>query len=390
MFLEVLSARCTELRHLSLISPMLFLIALEATSVANASMPTLSSQEFLQVYAGRESQETASKLSSILGYVAKRNLVPPIEVGFPNVKSPRVEARALSFSAFNLEQGRRMDEILADIQRSMKTQTFRRQSDFIWGSDFLIINEADWGTCRSRFRNVTDDLSKVLGYDSVFGTEFLEVQPARLGLAPGQATKDCPNPLFQSNAPQVTGNAILSRFPIRRVSKIKLPQCHDWFLEQRDGPPGLEERQTRRGSRMALVAQIDLPGGADSDLTVVSAHLENKSWPSCRQGQLEFLLKELSKIKGPMVVGGDFNTWGTRYIEKDLFASAVRAGFSWEANDDQPTFSMAGLPVRLDYFLFRKNDGLHKIWAKTLSAVNSPVVLSDHHPIYSRFQLIPK
>lgn len=385
MGLEILPGWCLRIRRFSAVC----CFVLPTFSYASSGIPILSAEEFQKVYSGKESQQTAHRLNQILGFTMKKTRVPSNAVRFPYRDPARVEARALSVSAFNVEQGRRIDQILHGIG-TRKKRSASLQSELLWNSDVLILNESDWGTCRSQFRNVADEIGAHLGYDHVFGTEFIEVQPARIGLVPGQGTKDCPNPKFQANAPQVTGNAILSRFPIHSVSRINLPACHDWFLEQRDGAIQLEERQTRRGGRMALIASIDLPGGGDNDLTAVSVHLENKSWPGCRQKQLEFLLRALSEIKGPMIVGGDLNTWGTSYVEKSFFESAVRAGFSWEANDNRPTYSLAGLPLRLDYLLFRKGDGLHKTTAMTLSSINSPLRVSDHDPIYSRFQLIPK
>ncbi len=92
------------------------------------------------------------------------------------------------------------------------------------------------------------------------------------------------------------GNAILSRYPIEHARIVRLPVCHDWFGTERPEISALEkakrlaankvfleriEREVRRGGRMALIANVQIPGlpaGLQPD-----AHWLDRQSPAMRQ-----------------------------------------------------------------------------------------------------------
>jgi hypothetical protein len=130
------------------------------------------------------------------------------------------------------------------------------------------------------------------------------------------------------------GNAVLSRYPIKRARIIRLPVCYDWYGKEVKAASKLEqgkrwsarklfqeriEREVRRGGRMALVVDLEVPALPTGTLTVVSVHLENRCAPGCRQRQMKTLLSVIQPIDNPVVLAGDLNTSG-----RDATPTSVR------------------------------------------------------------------
>lgn len=209
----------------------------------------------------------------------------------------------------------------------------RRQAHTLALADVIVLNEADLGMTRSGYRDVARELAEALEMNYAFSVEFVEVDPVNLGTetleVPGD--REAEEVLRRAFAPDraryrgLHGNAVLSRYPIRRARIVPLPVCHDWYRQEQAGVPPLErgrrwagervflsrlQRELRHGGRHALVTELavaPLPAGA---LTVVAAHLESKTTPKCRQRQLRALLEAIREIEGPLVLAGDFNTLG--------------------------------------------------------------------------------
>jgi endonuclease/exonuclease/phosphatase family metal-dependent hydrolase len=200
-------------------------------------------------------------------------------------------------------------------------------------TDVIVLNEADLGMTRTGYRDVARELAEALGMNYAFGVEFVEVDPVNLGTETLEVPDDpeAEAVLRRAFAPDraryrgLHGNAVLSRYPIRRARIVPLPVCHDWYRDEQAGVPPLErgrrwagervflsrlERELRHGGRMALVTELaveQLPAGA---LTVVAVHLESKATPDCRRRQLRAVLEAIREIEGPLVLAGDFNTLG--------------------------------------------------------------------------------
>ena len=99
------------------------------------------------------------------------------------------------------------------------------------------------------------------------------------------------------NAKGFHGNAVFSRWPIRRAGVIRLPEQYNWYFD----------RQKRIGGRLAVYAELDVGG---QPVGAVSIHLENRTHGEGRQAQmaaiLEAVRRELPDM--PLILGGDLNT----------------------------------------------------------------------------------
>ncbi len=204
-------------------------------------------------------------------------------------------------------------------------------------TDILLLNEVDNGVCRSAYKDVAAELATHLKMNYVFAPSFFEAEPAKSGLAPALNVY-CKEENLEATR-NLTGNAILSRYPLQNVKVLALPvgyltkegqaatkkdhdaYCYDWFTDEIKGPTLIDKgirvgikvafnedvgRELRYGGRNAIVADVQLPMGV---VTVVTTHLENKAKPSCRQAQMRYLLNQV-KTTHPLVIGGDMNTTG--------------------------------------------------------------------------------
>ena len=182
------------------------------------------------------------------------------------VKAPDAAPESLGALVFNMERGVHLDE-LGD---------FLLDCPAIRPYDVILANELDDGCVRSGCRDTTAELAQRLGMNYVFGLEFIE-------LVNGEDPKGC------------HGNAIFSRWPIRRAQIVRLPEKYNWYFD----------RQKRIGGRLAILAQL---GG--KPLGVGTIHLENRTDGPGRQAQLQTILDAAEAMFPgmPVVLGGDLNT----------------------------------------------------------------------------------
>ena len=169
---------------------------------------------------------------------------------------------------FNMERGVHLEE-LGD---------FLESCPHLSPYDVILANELDDGCSRSGQRDTTGELARRLGMNYVFGLEFIE--------------------LADSNAEKgYHGNAIFSRWPIKKAKIVRLPEQYNWYFD----------RQKSIGGRMAILAELDING---KSLGVGTIHLENRTHGEGRRVQLEAILKEAETfLQGmPVVLGGDLNT----------------------------------------------------------------------------------
>jgi hypothetical protein len=66
----------------------------------------------------------------------------------------------------------------------------------------------------------------------------------------------------------------------------------------------------RRGGRTNLIATIDVADLPGEQVTIVAAHLENRTTPKGRVKQMDEILDFIKPISHPVVVAGDMNTTG--------------------------------------------------------------------------------
>lgn len=197
---------------------------------------------------------------------------------YPASDVPPRERRFIRAVAWNIEKGKNFEGIL----NSLQTHPLLREADLI------LLNEVDWGMNRSGNRHIARDLGQALGLHAAFAPAFLELTK---GI---NDERDRPG----ENTVSLQGNAILSRFPFRRLRVISLPQLFEPF----------EAEEKRWGRRSALVAEVTL---ADATaLTVVCTHLETRTTPAGRLLQMRTILDRLDEweVSGPLLIGGDLNT----------------------------------------------------------------------------------
>lgn len=266
---------------------------------------------------------------------------------------PEAAARELGALVFNMERGVHLTEI----------QEFLRDCPEVRPFGLILANELDDGCARSGNRNTARELAEGFGLNYAWGLEFIE-------LVDGENEKG------------FHGNAVFSRWPIRRAGVVRLPEQYNWYFD----------RQRRIGGRLAVFAQLDVGG---RPLGAVSIHLENRTHGQGRKAQMEALLRAVEKeLPGmPLILGGDLNTntfdgrskedigavaaspdLRRRCLEdaaryEELLPMAEAAGYRIVPEEPRPTRRKplpggAVLPLRLDWILLR---GLSPVESRVIS-----------------------
>jgi len=202
---------------------------------------------------------------------------------------PAVADRALvRVVAWNLERG-------SEVERAA---SFLASHSELSSADVLLLSEVDIGMARSGNRNVAEVLASRLGYDYVFGNSYVSFDGVRSG---------------QVNELGLHGNAVLSRFPIRRFDNVSVYVTKDKFPSS----------EPRLGHKKSLVAEIEAPSGP---MTVAVAHLDSHGSPRQRSAMLRDLLTSLDERGYPRsaIVGGDLNT--STYDVESLWRLACNVG----------------------------------------------------------------
>jgi hypothetical protein len=92
------------------------------------------------------------------------------------------------------------------------------------------------------------------------------------------------------------GNALLTRFPVRRFEAVTLPEYKDKF----------HALEKRLGEKRALLVELELP---DGPLLCAVVHLDPFSPPRHRAAQLRRVIARIEQLGVPRVLlGGDLNT----------------------------------------------------------------------------------
>ena len=174
----------------------------------------------------------------------------------------------LGVLVFNMERGVCLEELGDFLEDCPAVRPF----------DVILANELDDGCVRSGGKNTTLELAERLGMNAVFGLEFIE-------LVNGEDPKG------------FHGNAIFSRWPVKRAKVVRLPEQYNWYFD----------RQRRIGGRLAILAELDAAG---KSIGVGTIHLENRTHGPGRRAQLEAVLREAEAMFPgmPVVLGGDLNT----------------------------------------------------------------------------------
>jgi endonuclease/exonuclease/phosphatase family metal-dependent hydrolase len=223
----------------------------------------------------------------------------------------------------------RFDAILAELRRQ--------------DCDLLLLQEVDRHCRRSGGRDVARDLAHALGMNWVAAGEFQEI---------GEAV---------GRQPALTGQAILSRFPIECASAHRFEAQARWRWT-------LNPVQPRRGGRIVLQAQS---GG----VSLYNTHLESGSDEQLRLRQMTAITRDAARhLARPTLLAGDLNNATVtrspmlRHLAADSFVDAV-------TQDAREQTTSVGAPHPIDW-----------VFTRRLTAISGGIVpidprVSDHHPL---------
>jgi endonuclease/exonuclease/phosphatase family metal-dependent hydrolase len=179
--------------------------------------------------------------------------------------------------AWNVERGSRLEGITDALG----------SHELLRGADVLLLTELDYGMARSGNRHVAREIAAALGMRYAFAPSYLALTKGN-GAEAGAAGE---------NTLALHGNAVLSRYPLRRAWSVALPNGKD---KMRGG-------EKRLGSQRAVVADVEHAAGA---FRAVSLHLDAHSSQRHRARQMRVVLDFLDTLgpRLPVILGGDWNT----------------------------------------------------------------------------------
>jgi endonuclease/exonuclease/phosphatase family metal-dependent hydrolase len=180
-------------------------------------------------------------------------------------------------AAWNIERGKR----LAGVVRALKSHPVLRSSDV------LLLTELDYGMARTGNRFVAREIAEALGMNYVFA-------PCYVALNKGSGLE---SQVEGENTQALHGNALFSRFLLRRAHSLALP----------NGKDKMSGKEKRLGSQRAVVADVEHPLG---EFRAVSLHLDAHSTQAHRARQMRLVLEHVATLSPrlPTLVGGDWNT----------------------------------------------------------------------------------
>jgi endonuclease/exonuclease/phosphatase family metal-dependent hydrolase len=180
-------------------------------------------------------------------------------------------------AAWNIERGKRLEGIV----RALKTHPDLRSADV------LLLTELDYGMARTGNRFVAREIAEALSLNYVFA-------PCYVALNKGSGLE---SEAEGENTQALHGNALFSRFPLRRAHSLALP----------NGKDKMGGKEKRLGSQRAVVADVEHPLG---HFRAVSLHLDAHSTQGHRARQMRLVLEHVATLSPqlPTLVGGDWNT----------------------------------------------------------------------------------
>ncbi|HEV7904290.1 MAG TPA: endonuclease/exonuclease/phosphatase family protein [Pyrinomonadaceae bacterium] len=216
-------------------------------------------------------QQLRPEIERVLGHVVHRDFAPDV------ARTRATGASIVRATAWNIERGKR----LAGIKRVLGEHPVLR------ASDVLLLTELDYGMARTGNADVAREIAETLGMNYAFA-------PCYLALNKGSGVEA---DVEGENSQALHGNALLSRFPLRRVHSIPLP----------NGKDKMAGKEKRLGQQRAVVADVEHPAG---EFRAVSLHLDAHSTQRHRYRQMRLVLDHLDNLtpRLPTLIGGDWNT----------------------------------------------------------------------------------
>jgi endonuclease/exonuclease/phosphatase family metal-dependent hydrolase len=178
--------------------------------------------------------------------------------------------------AWNIERGIVFDGIADALQNH----------DQLKDKDVLLLTELDHGMARSGNRFVARELAERLGLNYAFAPVYIALQKGS-----GVETE-----VEGENTASIHGLALFSKWPMRNVHAIPLP----------NGKDKMHGKEKRLGFLRTLIADIDHPTGSFRAATI---HLDAHCSRAHRRRQMRIILDHLDTLAPlPTLIGGDWNT----------------------------------------------------------------------------------
>ncbi|MDH3493212.1 MAG: endonuclease/exonuclease/phosphatase family protein [Acidobacteriota bacterium] len=183
---------------------------------------------------------------------------------------------SVSAAAWNIERGRMFEGILKALS----------ENSTLKDRDVYLLTELDYGMARSDNRFVARELAKQLKLNYAFA-------PVYIALQKGSGIE---SEFDGENENSIHGLAVFSRYPIKNVQAVNLPNGKDKMIG----------KEKRLGYLRALIADIDHPAG---EIRAVTVHLDVHCSRIHRQKQVRLIVEHLETLDPkPTIIGGDFNT----------------------------------------------------------------------------------
>lgn len=184
--------------------------------------------------------------------------------------------KVIRAAAWNIERGVQIEGILHALQTH----------DELRERDLYLLTELDYGMARAHNLFIAREIAEKLKLNFAFA-------PCYIALTKGSGVEAFTE---GENTKAIHGLALMSRFPLKNVHAVPLPNGKDKMF-------GSEKRL---GQLRAIVADIEHPSG---DFRAVVVHTDAHSSRLHRQMQMKLILDFLDTLEPlPVIIGGDWNT----------------------------------------------------------------------------------
>jgi len=196
-------------------------------------------------------------------------------VGEEFADPPKDISSSIRAVAWNIERGSVFEGIVDALRHDQRLR-----------GDVFLFTELDYGMARSGNRFVAREIAQALKLNYAFA-------PVYIALQKGSGVESA---IEGENANSIHGLAVLSKYPIKNVQTVALP----------NGKDKMWGKEKRLGWLRALIAEIEHPLGT---IRVVTVHLDAHCSREHRRLQMRLILDRLKTLSPmPTLIGGDWNT----------------------------------------------------------------------------------
>jgi len=260
-----------------------------------------------------EKQLTAEQLAALWSIDVDNKLSKP---------KSRVAISELTISVFNAQRGTNWHALTELI----------RADPALNSTDVWLLNELDLGMSRSLNLHTSRLLAHTLNMNYAWGIEFIELTAGNKEEHEFAAeSRDCPTEwrgtsfVGKVDSRGLTGNAILSRYPLNNVTLLRFPGTEGVSWNASSSFINAHGYEKRHGSRMAIYATLDIPNSR-LPIHVGSFHLMptydvEPEWSLYGKKTLDLMKREHHRRdpsgRDSFILGGD--GWGFKWCEHDNF-----------------------------------------------------------------------